>query len=82
MNPPSPEENDMKTSTLISLAVALIALSGCIAYPMDGYPPGGEHGAQRDRGHDQDHDQRDDRHHDDRDRRPDCDPRASDCSRH
>ena len=68
----------MKHSPLAFLAAALIGLSGCIAYPMDG-PEGRGHDAQRDRGRDQDRDQRDDNHGDNRERRPDCDPRVSDC---
>ena len=74
----------MKNSPLIALAAALIGLSGCVAYPVEDYPPGGEHGArhERDRDRDRDRDQRDDRHGDDRDRHPDCDPRMSDCQHH
>ncbi len=72
----------MKYSSLIALAAALIGLSGCVAYPLEGYPPGDEHGARHDRDRDHERDQRDDRHDDNRDRRPDCDPRLSDCARH
>lgn len=72
----------MKNSSLIALAAALIGLSGCVAYPMEGYPPGGEHGGRQDRDHDRDRDHRDDRHDDNRDRRGDCDPRVSDCQHH
>jgi len=68
----------MNNSSLLALAAALIGLSGCVAYPAEGYPPGGDRGARQDR--DRDHDQRDDRNDDNRDRRGDCDPRVSDCT--
>jgi hypothetical protein len=72
----------MKNSSLVSLAAALIGLSGCVAYPQDNYPGDRGHGGQRDSGRDQDRDQRDDSYGESRDRRPDCDPRVSGCPRH
>jgi hypothetical protein len=72
----------MKHSSLISLAAALIGMSGCVAYPVDNYRESRDHGTQRDRGRDQYRDQRDSNHGDERDRRPDCDPRMADCFRH
>ena len=59
-----------------------MGLSGCVAYPLDRYPEDRDHGAQRDRGRDQDREQRDDNRGGHGDHRPDCDLRSSDCPRH
>ncbi len=67
----------MKNASSIAVAIALIGLSGCVAYPLGDRSEGDGHGGHRDR--DPGHDQRDDRHGDGRDGRPDCDPRAPDC---
>ena len=71
-------------SLLVALSVALLGLSGCVAYPIGHPEHRGDQGYQRDgdRDHDRDgyrdqRDRRDDRHDD-----SNCDPRVSDCRRH
>ena len=43
----------MKYLSLAVVGAALVALSGCIAYPVDGYRARGDQGGQQDRDHSQ-----------------------------